>query len=246
VSANQLNCTEGRRGTSSNSAQIDTSISNGLRWQSFPGSLRRQVHLPTTLASRLHSLDSTPPVSISLASPNTPDNDADSPGSPMSSLLHPSTTERAPPTPTGSSPNTPTDAPNDQVVMGTSSQAIIACNSISIVACVLVIVIYALLHRKHTRLMQRTSLVLSCAMATSDLLLHVSVFLTETPETKARRVTRLPLRINVLRLEVLCSSDQNHQPIFFSPVTEKAFSLYRDMCPSSRSTDKPYSHRQPI
>ena len=95
----------------------------------------------------------------------------------MSTALDPATlasTEIAPITPTSLSNNTSPDASTDQGVLETSAHAIIACNSISVVACVLVIVIYALLHRKYTRIMQRTSLVLSCAMATSDLLLHVS------------------------------------------------------------------------
>ena len=109
---------------------------------------------------------------------NEPDDGADSPRSPMSILLDPtalaSSTEFALATPTSLPNDTLADASADQEILGTSSQAIIACNSISVAASLLVIVIYGLLHRKYTRIMQRTSLVLSCAMATADLLLHVS------------------------------------------------------------------------
>lgn len=97
------------------------------------------------------------------------------------------------PTPTGLSKlsnNTSSDVTTDQKVLETSIQAVIACNSISVAACVIVIVIYALLHRKYTRVMQRTSLVLSCAMATADLLLHVSAPLDRNMcERKTRRAT---------------------------------------------------------
>jgi hypothetical protein len=116
----------------------------------------------------------------------------------MSTSLDPATlassTEIAPTTPTSPSSDSPADESSDQKILGTSSQAIIVCNSISVAACVLVIIIYVLLHRKHTRLMQRTSLVLSCAMATSDLLLHVSESLTEIYDMGRRCVTRIPLR----------------------------------------------------
>ena len=83
------------------------------------------------------------------------------------------------------------DAPTDEETLGTSSQAIIACNSLSVAACVLVIVIYVLLYRKHTRLMQRTSLVLSVAMSVSDLLLHVSLFFIEIDENEVATRTAL-------------------------------------------------------
>jgi hypothetical protein len=61
-------------------------------------------------------------------------------------------------------------------VLGTTAATILACNSIAIVACVSVLVAYVLLYRKHRVLMRRTSLTLSCAMAASELMLHVSPF----------------------------------------------------------------------
>lgn len=51
--------------------------------------------------------------------------------------------------------------------------AFIATNSISLAACVLAISVYFVLRRKHPRLMSRTSLKLSIAMACSDVIYHV-------------------------------------------------------------------------
>lgn len=136
---------------------------------------------PRIISSRRCRRSSTQlPLPPSLLSPNERDEDdaAGPPPSPMSTTLAstvlPSSTAIAP----AASDTSYADASSDEETLGTSSQAIIACNSISVAACVLVIVIYVLLYRKHTRLMQRTSLVLSVAMSVSDLLLHVSVFFT--------------------------------------------------------------------
>lgn len=138
----------------------------GLRWQGNDY-LNNKFIKPWIIAS-LTSLLFPPLLYYSL---NEPDDEMSSLSDPTS---FPSSTEIALATPTSLSNDTLADASADQEVLGTSSQAIIACNSISVTACILVIVVYALLHRKYTRIMQRTSLVLSCAMATADLLLHVS------------------------------------------------------------------------
>jgi|SRR5258706_10702969 len=50
----------------------------------------------------------------------------------------------------------------------------IVLNCISILACIVVVVLYILLRRKNSRLMSRTSLKISLAMAYTDLLFHVS------------------------------------------------------------------------
>ena len=101
----------------------------------------------------------------------------------VSSILAASTqTALTTPPTTNSSTDSSSDASTgDDEVLGTSSQAIIACNSISVAACVLVLALYVVLHRKHARLMQRTSLILSCAMAASDLILHVRRLLRRKP-----------------------------------------------------------------
>ena len=75
-----------------------------------------------------------------------------------------------------STESTSTRAFGDATVVGTSATAVLACNSIAIVACVFVLVAYVCLYQKHRLLMRRTSLTLSCAMAVSGLLLHVSPF----------------------------------------------------------------------
>jgi len=87
--------------------------------------------------------------------------------------------------PTVSSPDTVTStistdgtgAPNPNLDDGTEQilyKAIMATNSISLAACVFTIVTYIFLRRKYPRLMSRTSLRLSIAMACSDAILHVS------------------------------------------------------------------------
>jgi len=53
--------------------------------------------------------------------------------------------------------------------------AVQVTNAISTAACLLVIIAYILLRQKHPRLMTRTSLKLSLAMACTDLLYHVSL-----------------------------------------------------------------------
>ena len=52
--------------------------------------------------------------------------------------------------------------------------AVIATNSISLAACIFTISTYIYLRRKYPRLMVRTSLRLTIAMACSDAILHVS------------------------------------------------------------------------
>jgi Domain of unknown function len=54
--------------------------------------------------------------------------------------------------------------------------AVIISNSISILACVVAVVMYILLRRKNARLMTRTSLKISVAMACTDFLFHVGPF----------------------------------------------------------------------
>lgn len=167
--------TANRSGTSGNSSQIGTRNPR-LRW-AIESLFYHQTHLSPFFTPRPHPLRlySSP---FCITSRNEPDDGANSPRSPMSILLDPtalaSSSEFALATPTSLPNDTLADASADQEILGTSSQAIIACNSISVAASLLVIVIYGLLHRKYTRIMQRTSLVLSCAMATADLLLHVS------------------------------------------------------------------------
>lgn len=51
--------------------------------------------------------------------------------------------------------------------------AVITSNSISVLACVIALSLYIFLRRKNPRLMSRTSLKISVAMATTDLLFHV-------------------------------------------------------------------------
>src|SRR5882757_10542635 len=51
--------------------------------------------------------------------------------------------------------------------------AVVVSNSISVLACAIVVALYIFLRRKHTRLMTRTSLKISVAMACTDLLFHV-------------------------------------------------------------------------
>ena len=53
--------------------------------------------------------------------------------------------------------------------------AVEVTNSISTAACLLVIITYILLRREHPRLMTRTSLKLSLAMACTDLIYHVGL-----------------------------------------------------------------------
>ena len=53
----------------------------------------------------------------------------------------------------------------------------IVLNCISILACIVIVVLYILLRRKNSRLMSRTSLKISVAMAYTDLLFHVSPYL---------------------------------------------------------------------
>jgi len=53
--------------------------------------------------------------------------------------------------------------------------AVQVTNSVSTAGCLLVIFAYTILRQKHPRLMTRTSLVLSLAMACTDLLYHVSL-----------------------------------------------------------------------
>lgn len=64
-------------------------------------------------------------------------------------------------------------------VNGTSTTAIIICNAISILACLVALSLYLILslNRKYRRLMKRTSLALAACMASSDLILHVSLSL---------------------------------------------------------------------
>ena len=50
----------------------------------------------------------------------------------------------------------------------------IVLNCISTLACIAVVVVYILLRRKNSRLMSRTSLKISAAIAYTDLLFHVS------------------------------------------------------------------------
>ncbi len=60
---------------------------------------------------------------------------------------------------------------------GTSVSAIIACNSVSIFVCFITLSLYTTLSlkKKYKRLMRRTSLTLAACMASSDLILHVSI-----------------------------------------------------------------------
>lgn len=51
--------------------------------------------------------------------------------------------------------------------------AVITSNSISILACVVAVTVYIFLRRKNSRLMSRTSLKISVAMASTDFLFHV-------------------------------------------------------------------------
>lgn len=57
---------------------------------------------------------------------------------------------------------------------GSSHNAILITNAASIGASLCVIAAYYLLRRKHARLMKRTTLKLSLAMAMTDLVFHVS------------------------------------------------------------------------
>lgn len=77
---------------------------------------------------------------------------------------------------TSSTDSTSTSAFSHATVIGPSATGVLACNSIAIIACVFVLVAYVCLYRKHRLLMRRTSLTLSCAMAASELMLHVSHF----------------------------------------------------------------------
>lgn len=81
-------------------------------------------------------------------------------------------------TSTSSTDSTSTGASSHVTVSAPSTKSapaiVLACNSIAIIACALVLVAYVRLYREHRLLMRRTSLTLSCAMAASELLLHVS------------------------------------------------------------------------
>lgn len=96
------------------------------------------------------------------------------------------TTRLLSPSPTGLSFITTTSAlPNPtstDLVFASDSDpvyytAVEVTNSISTAACLLVIITYFLLRREHPRLMTRTSLKLSLAMACTDLIYHVGLSL---------------------------------------------------------------------
>ena len=87
------------------------------------------------------------------------------------------------------------DATDSEPYDGTEQvfyNAVMATNSISLAACIFTISTYIFLRRKYPRLMSRTSLRLSIAMACSDAILHVSFV---TTGFHALTLTKSPLLV---------------------------------------------------
>lgn len=82
-------------------------------------------------------------------------------------------------------------ASRNSIEAGSSYNAILITNATSIGASLCVIAAYYLLRRKHARLMKRTTLKLSLAMAMTDLVFHVSSNVPKYNRGAKRRYRRL-------------------------------------------------------